>query len=203
MPYKRIDAASKTRIRALGHVILCGALHICWQSKEIVTGQYMICLLYQDCLCLATASRADQIYTVQACIGRHSMRVEDLGNSRGKFDPQANFAANWICHSFNTGSNSYVGLQCHAAPFSWKLLFECDCQLYEILMTACSSKEESEWRWRLDERTNLPAPHFSYDPFFCSSLNLDIRPLGAVFGKPGKILSLSRKHVVIQALTSL
>ncbi|KAJ2900511.1 Round spore [Zalerion maritima] len=172
-PGQRIDAASKTRIRSFGHVVLCGALHICWQMKDGVNGQYMICLLYPECLCLATASKADQIYTIQACIGRHSIRVEDIDNSRG--------------------------LQCHSAPFSWKILFESDYQLYELVMTACNRKEESEWRTSLEERTVPPGLLTSHKPPFYSSLNLEVKPLGTVFGKPGTVarrLSLRRTTTV-------
>lgn len=80
------------------------------------------------------------------------------------------------------------GLQCHTAPFSWKLVFECDYQLYEVVMTACNPKEEWEWRRRLernmadDSRTQPEAQELSF-------LALDIRTLGSVFGKPGKLIT--------------
>ncbi|KAK1986529.1 RhoGEF domain-containing protein [Colletotrichum cereale] len=122
-PEQKLDAASKNRIRSFGHVDLCGVLHICWQTKEGVKGQYMICLLYHNVLCLASASKVDQIYTIQACINLDSIKIEETDNGRG--------------------------LQCHTAPFSWKLVFECNSQLYELLMTACSPKELEEWRSRL------------------------------------------------------
>jgi hypothetical protein len=78
-----LDAASKNRIRSFGHVQLCGALHVCWQSKEGITGQYMIALLYRDCLCLATAGRTDQIYSIQACVALNNIKVEEVDNGRG------------------------------------------------------------------------------------------------------------------------
>ncbi|KAK2072887.1 hypothetical protein P8C59_007214 [Phyllachora maydis] len=53
------DAASKNRIRSFGHVQLCGALHVCWQSKSGITGQYM------------------------ACIALHDIKVEEVDNGRG------------------------------------------------------------------------------------------------------------------------
>lgn len=77
---------SKTQIRSLGHIRLCGALHVCWQTKEGVSGQYMIALLYRDWLCLALAARAEQVYMIQACIGLNNIRVEAADNGRGK-DP--------------------------------------------------------------------------------------------------------------------
>lgn len=79
-----------------------------------------------------------------------------------------------------------TGLQCHTAPFSWKLVFEIDHQLYEIIMTACTPKEEMEWRTRL---TGLipNEPHDHPEAPLCSSLSLDIKSLGTVFGKPGTL----------------
>jgi hypothetical protein len=43
----------------------------------------MISLLYRDCLILATAGKADQIYTIKASIGLSDIRVEEVDNGRG------------------------------------------------------------------------------------------------------------------------
>lgn len=82
---QRLDLGSKTIIRSFGPIQLCGALHVCWQSKSGVNGQYMVTLLYKQCLVLATAGKADQIYTIQACISLDSVRIEEADNGRGKF----------------------------------------------------------------------------------------------------------------------
>jgi hypothetical protein len=79
-----MDANARNRIRSFGHVQLCGALHVCWQEKNGIAGQYMIGLLYRDCLCLATAGRTDQIYTIQACIALNNIKVEEVDNGRGE-----------------------------------------------------------------------------------------------------------------------
>ncbi|KAI1804093.1 Dbl homology domain-containing protein [Daldinia bambusicola] len=171
-PNQKLDAASKTAIRSFGHIRLCGALHVCWQTKDGVDGAYMVTLLYKDCLCLATASRADQIYTIQACISLNDIKVEEVDNGRG--------------------------IQCHTAPFSWKLVFECDHQLYEIIMTACSPKEEQEWRSRLTRPNSIESYELS-EPTFYSSISLDIKSLGTIFGKPGTVarrLSIHRATTV-------
>lgn len=81
---QKLDAASKNRIRSFGHIRLCGTLHICWQSPGGVVGQYMVCLLYRDVFCLATAGKADQIYMVQACIDLNRARIDDADNGRGE-----------------------------------------------------------------------------------------------------------------------
>lgn len=78
-----------------------------------------------------------------------------------------------------------LGLQCHTAPFSWKLVFECDHQLYEIILSACTPKEELEWRSRLTEKFHKDHNGVFENPLF-TSLSLEVKPLGIVFGKPGK-----------------
>jgi len=159
-----LDAVSKNRIRSFGHVQLCGALHVCWQTKEGVSGQYMVALLYREWLCLATASRFDQIYTIEACIALNNVKVEDVDNGRG--------------------------LQCHTAPYSWKIVFICDHELYEMILTACTPKEELEWRTRLSSNqqpTESPEQAQQTQPALFSSLSLNIKTLGTVFRKPGTI----------------
>ncbi|KAI1429999.1 hypothetical protein F5Y12DRAFT_709544 [Xylaria sp. FL1777] len=170
-PNQKLSAASKSKIRSFGQIRLCGALHVCWQTREGVTGQYMVSLLYRDCLCLATASKADQVYTIQACISLDSIKVEEADNGRG--------------------------LQCHTAPFSWKLVFECDHQLYEMIMTACSPKEEMEWRIRLSN-AKQSGLHEQSCPAFYSSNSLHIKSLGTVFRKPG---SVARRLSIHRATT--
>lgn len=70
-------------IRGLGHIHLCGVLHVSWQTKDGADGQYLIALLYRDFLLLASAPRLDQVYVVQACIGLSDLRIEEIDNGRG------------------------------------------------------------------------------------------------------------------------
>lgn len=83
-PHARLDAASKNRIRSFGHIQLCGALHACWQTREGVQGQYLVALLYKDWLCLASASKIDQVYTMQVCIPVSQIKIEAMDNGRGR-----------------------------------------------------------------------------------------------------------------------
>jgi hypothetical protein len=77
-------------------------------------------------------------------------------------------------------------MQCHTAPYSWKLVFECDHQLFEIILCACSAKEDLEWRSRLNDRAGRE--HISgTDQAFFTSIVPNIRPLGTVFGRPGNM----------------
>jgi hypothetical protein len=76
------------------------------------------------------------------------------------------------------------GLQCHTAPYSWKLVFIVDHQLYEMILTACTPKEQHEWRSRFTQQTLLDKHDQSPSALF-SVLYLNIKSLGTVFGKPG------------------
>lgn len=126
---------------------MCGVLHVSWQTKDSVEGQYLICLLYRDFLIMAFPLRNEQSYIVQACIGLSETHIEEVDNGRGE-----SFAR--VEDALIDVANHPPGLQCHTAPFSWKLGFECDHQLYEITMTACSPREELEWRSRISDRSS-------------------------------------------------
>ncbi|TVY19858.1 Phosphatidylinositol 3,4,5-trisphosphate-dependent Rac exchanger 1 protein [Lachnellula arida] len=167
----RPDTRSKIAIRGLGHIHLCGVLHVSWQTKSGADGQYLISLLYRDFLLLASTPKLDQVYIVQACIGLNDLRIEEIDNGRG--------------------------LQCHTVPFSWKLVFEYDHQLFEITMSACSQKEELEWRGRLVDHSGKD-PLDSGEQAALASLSLSIKSMGTVFGKPGTI---ARRISIHRAMT--
>ncbi|KXX74960.1 T-lymphoma invasion and metastasis-inducing protein 1 [Madurella mycetomatis] len=162
-PDQPLDATSKNRIRSFGHIQLCGALHVCWQTKEGANGQYMVALLYRDWLCLATASKSDQTYTIQACIALATIKLEEVDNGRG--------------------------IQCHTAQHSWKVVFLCDQQLHELILTACTDKEEMEWRTRLKRYQEAAAAHGQdqIQPAAFNTLSLNAKALGTVFRRPGAI----------------
>ncbi len=48
---------------------------------------YMICLLYRDVFCIATAGKADAVYDIKACINVHKAKLEETDDGRGKFTP--------------------------------------------------------------------------------------------------------------------
>lgn len=54
-------------------------------------------------------------------------------------------------------------------------------------MSACSPKEELEWRNRLENRSSRDTPGLG-EQAILTSLSLAIKPLGIVFGKPGEYL---------------
>ena len=79
-----LQAISRALVfRLLGHVLLCGVLHVAYQTPERMQGQYMICVLYKACLVLATTSRINTPYNVVACIGLANGSIEEADNGRG------------------------------------------------------------------------------------------------------------------------
>ncbi|KAF2115106.1 hypothetical protein BDV96DRAFT_93479 [Lophiotrema nucula] len=162
--------------RLLGHVLACGVLHIAFQTPDRIKGQYMICVLYKSCIVLATASRLLVPYNVVACITLANGSIEEPDNGRG--------------------------VQCHTAPYTWKLVFEHGHRLHEIILSACSSQEEGIWKRQLRQRIVCETHDFvegqvtMQDMF--SSLTLDIKSIGPVFGHAD---SLVRRMSVHRAAT--
>jgi hypothetical protein len=64
-------------------------------------------------------------------------------------------------------------------------VFEYDHQLLELTMTACSPKEELEWRSRLADGPYRDRLNLGEQAVFATFL-IDVKPLGTVFGKPGE-----------------
>ena len=95
-----------------------------------------------------------------------------------------------------------TGLQCHTALYSWKIIFEADQCLYEVILSACSEQEELAWKNQLyrlsaiesiQQEDDFPVPPTKY-----STLFIDAKSLGAVFGQPG---TLARRLSIQRAAT--
>jgi hypothetical protein len=103
---------SKTTIRSFGQIRLCGALHICWQTRGGVEGQYMVCLLYKECLCLALASKVDQFYIINACIGLNTIKIEEADNGRGKGPEHLDILGAEMLQDFSATLRLFLGSSC-------------------------------------------------------------------------------------------
>ncbi|KAI8933545.1 hypothetical protein NX059_009282 [Plenodomus lindquistii] len=158
--------------RLLGHVLLCGVLHVTYQTPERIKGQYMICVLYKSCLVLATTNKFHSPYTVVASIGLSNGSIEESDNGRG--------------------------VQCYTAPHTWKFVFEHGHRLHEIMLSGCSVLEEEVWKKQLRERIVYETHDFvegqstMQDMF--TSLSLDIKSLGPVFGHANSIVRRMSVH---------
>ena len=86
--------------------------------------------------------------------------------------------------------------------FSWKVAFESEQHLYEMILCACSPKEEEQWKAKLLEYASKEEQRQREDqavsiPLY-SLLNLEMKPLGQIFGRPG---TLARRLSVQRAST--
>lgn len=94
------------------------------------------------------------------------------------------------------------GIHCHTAPYSWKLAFEADQQLYEVILCACSAREEEQWRSDLlklsAKEVQIQTEDPTTFPALFSMIALDLRSLGYVFGLPG---TLTRRLSIQRAAT--
>lgn len=71
-------------MRKLGHVMLCGVLHVAYQTRKEVKGQYMLCAQFRSCLILAVSEKTSPGYAVVACIPLNAIQLEEADNGRGK-----------------------------------------------------------------------------------------------------------------------
>lgn len=70
-------------VRLLGHVILCGTLHVTWQSKrENIPHEYMACVLFKSYLILATVTKHDS-YKVKFAIPLAAAHIEGVNQGKG------------------------------------------------------------------------------------------------------------------------
>jgi hypothetical protein len=164
-------------LRQLGYVLLCGVLHVAYQTTDCVNGQYMICILYPSSLVLAIPSKGLSTYEVVAVISLANASIESSDNGRGRPTIPLVF--------LNAIANRWAGLQCYTAPYTFKLAFEFERRNYEFILSACSEKEEDEWKAHLRqqiaaEMRNLPEGRSHAAELF-SSLNLNVKALGTAF----------------------
>ena len=101
-----------------------------------------------------------------------------------------------------TSADTYGGLQCHTALYSWKVVFESDQQLFELIFCACSPREEDQWTINILRRSAAEGHKEDDDrpmtPSLLPVLYLDLKPIGHVFGLPG---TLARRISIQRAAT--
>ena len=87
-----------------------------------------------------------------------------------------------------------IGLQCHNALYTWKLVFGFDQQWHEMILCASSAREEDQWKSELliSSKADNAIPAASDLTF----LAVKMRSLGLIFGQPG---SLSRRYSMQRA----
>ena len=155
----------------------------------------MLCALFKSCLILAAppkSSDTDRRYEITASISLMDLRIEAADSGKGS--SRANNMVTLILIQ--------SGLQCYTAPFSWKIVFESDHRLFEILCSAANAEEEQQWRVHLTD-LSAKAVQSAYEstplsPHQYSHICLDLRPNGQALGVPG---TLARRLSVQRAAT--
>ena len=159
-------------LQLLGQVHLCGCLYIAYRSKDRIKGTYVISVLFESTLLLATTDDDELKYSTLAGIPLAKAMIVESDNGKG--------------------------LQCHTAPYSWKLVFEHSARMFEIIMTACSATEANIWRQHIGARIEKQAQAVaegSGNVFeLHSPLMAEMRSVGKAFGKPGSFVRRMSVH---------
>ena len=92
----------------------------------------------------------------------------------------------------------FTGLQCHSALFTWKVSFEVDGKLYEILLSACNAVEEDQWKAGLQNRFSKINVRQHGKRSTTISEDLNLKPTGVVFCQAA---TLARRLSIQRAAT--
>jgi hypothetical protein len=123
----------------LGPMILCGVLHVAYQTPETTAGDFMVCVLFNHYLLLAKG--IDELHRLEAvaCISLDHVKIDTLQNGQGKQD-SVELIIGYLANP--------TGLCCYGCLFSWKLQFQEE-ENYEFVLSASSAVEEKQWNTEL------------------------------------------------------
>lgn len=76
---------SQEDFRLLGNALLCGVLHIAYQTRHGVTGAYALCVLYQHSLLIALPVAAAAKFDVVALIHLQDLKLDSASDGKGVF----------------------------------------------------------------------------------------------------------------------
>jgi hypothetical protein len=72
-----------SQFRMLGHPVLCGVLHLAYQTKVQVRGAYGLCILFETHTILAVPARQAEKFDVVAVIDLSDLRIESTSDGTG------------------------------------------------------------------------------------------------------------------------
>jgi cell pole-organizing protein PopZ len=158
--------------RLLGNALLCGVLHVAYQTRHGITGVYALCVLFQRHFLVAFPVATSQRFDIVAFINLDDLSVETAADGKG--------------------------LQSPSAVHTWKLSFVVEGNVHEFLMSASSATEEESWKRGLRGNLSQEGGSRTLPRQFLSSLALDLRCVGAVYERQD---SLARYPPVQRAAT--
>ncbi|KAJ5440596.1 hypothetical protein N7491_003002 [Penicillium cf. griseofulvum] len=159
----------------LGPLVMCGVLHVTYQTAETTNGEFMVCVLFHRYLLFAKGT--DELHRLEAvaCIYLDSLKIDTLQNGRG--------------------------LYCYGCLFSWKLLFQDQDENYEFVLSASSAVEEKQWNTEILKvsatlvETTQPR---TWEPGKHSFLALQLVPLDHV---QYTVFSMARRSMDLTAIS--
>ena len=159
---------------------MCGVLFITFQKPESTQGRYLVCALFRHFLILASANKHNSRLRLVASIALRNTIVESADSGRGKMIENVHCGA----------IDPKTGIQCHNAPYTWKLSFEHDRNIYGILMTACSAAEEDAWKGNMrtrirEESRDSSAEWWPLDGAL-NVLNMNFKTVAPIFDQRGE-----------------
>ncbi|PGG97136.1 hypothetical protein AJ80_09730 [Polytolypa hystricis UAMH7299] len=164
-------------LRDFGPIKVCGVLHVAYQTIDSVSGRYVMCALFSAYLLLAIPSEEHRKFTVLAILRTSDLKLEGVDNG--------------------------TGIQCGNVPFSWKIIVESRRQQFELIMSACSEKESTQWKDHILKQLSIDASQSSEDRGISSDTSvvyLGLKSLSAVADR--QTHGLSRRLSVHSTLTT-
>ncbi|KAI2730180.1 hypothetical protein CBS147332_2032 [Penicillium roqueforti] len=141
----------------LGPLVMCGVLHVTYQTMDTTNGEFMVCVLFQRYLLFAKGIDDLRRLEAVACVYLDSLKIDTLQNGRG------------LCS--------------YGCIFSWKLLFENKDENYEFVLSASSAVEEKQWNTEILKMSaalvEVAQPR-TWEPRKHSFLTLQLLPLDHV-----------------------
>lgn len=68
----------------LGPLVMCGVLHVTYQTAETTNGEFMVCVLFQRYLLFAKGIDDQRRLEAVACVYLDSLKIDTLQNGRGE-----------------------------------------------------------------------------------------------------------------------
>ncbi|KAJ5730423.1 uncharacterized protein N7483_004931 [Penicillium malachiteum] len=141
--------------KELGPMILCGVLHVTYRTQEHTAGEFMVSVLFNCHLLLGRIRDEYHGMEILACIYIADLKMDTLQNGRG--------------------------LTCYGCPFSWKIVFQDQGEIFELVLSASTPTEEKQWHTEIMKLSvtpmNMAKSGGVWDPRKYSLLSLPLMPL--------------------------
>jgi RhoGEF domain len=77
------DTLEATQFRMLGHILLCGVLHVAYQTNNRVEGGYMLCMMFKDYLVVAAPAAGQTKFDILLTVYLSDAKVVSTEDGRG------------------------------------------------------------------------------------------------------------------------